>query len=153
MDLTRYQNNYNEIFIVLKNLSDDQINYKPADNKWSVHEIMTHLADTEVQSHVRFRTILANREPNMVYHDEMDWSVKLDYTKIKLDESLEVIRLMRKVNYNLLSRLKPEDFEKKGVHSARGELTLEALVNSYVDHVNTHLNQINKNINSMKGKL
>jgi hypothetical protein len=153
MNLSRYLNNYNEIFDVLKNLSEEQINYKPKQDKWSVHEIITHLADTEVQSHVRFRTILANREPNMVYHDEMDWSIKLDYTKINLEESLEVIKLMRKVNYNLLCRLKPEDFVKKGVHSTRGEVTLGDLVNSYVDHVNTHLNQINKNINSMRGEV
>jgi hypothetical protein len=153
MNLTNYLNNYNEIFEVLKNLSEHQINYKPAENKWSIHEIITHLADTEIQSHVRFRTILANKVHFMIYHDEMDWSIILEYTKINLEESLEVIRLMRKVNYNLLSRLKPEDFEKKGVHSTRGELTLKTLVNSYIDHVNTHLNQINKNINSMKGRV
>lgn len=146
MDLLKYKNNYNEIFEVLEKLTRDRINYKPAENKWSVHEIITHLADTEVQSHVRFRTILANKNPYMVYHDEMDWSVILDYSKINFEESLEVIRLMRRVNYNLLSRLKPEDFNKKGVHSTRGELSLEELVNSYIDHVNTHLNQINKNL-------
>ena len=151
MDLTKYRDNYNGIFEVLEKLSNDQINYKPAENKWSIHEIITHLADTEIQSHVRFRTILANKNPFMVYHDEMDWSVILDYSKIDLEESLEVIRLMRKVNYNLLCRLKPEDFNKKGMHSTRGEVSLEALVNSYMDHVGKHLNQINRNINSMKG--
>ena len=60
---------------------------------------------------------------------------------------------MRKVNYNLLSRLKPEDFQKKGVHSTKGELSLEELASSYIDHVDTHLNQINKNINLMKRKI
>jgi len=147
MELAKYQNNYDGIFKVLCTLSEHQINYKPAENKWSVHEIITHLADTEVQSHVRFRTILANKNPFMIYFDEMDWSIILEYSKINLDESLEVIRLMRKVNYNLLSRLKPEDFKKKGVHSTKGELTLEDLVNSYIEHVETHLNQINRSIN------
>jgi hypothetical protein len=147
MDLLRYLNNYNEIFHILKNLSNEQINYKPAENKWSVHEIITHLADTEVQSHVRFRTILANKVPYMVYFDEMDWSIILEYTQINLEESLEVIKLMRRVNYNLLSRLKPEDFNKRGIHSTRGELTLKDLVNSYINHVDTHLVQINRNIN------
>jgi hypothetical protein len=150
MELKKYQSNYNGIFEILEALSDQQINYKPAENKWSIHEIITHLADTEVQSHVRFRTILANKNPFMIYYDEMDWSIILDYSKINLDESLEVIRLMRKVNYNLLSRLKPEDFKKKGVHSTKGELILEALVNSYIEHVEAHLNQINRNISLMK---
>ncbi|MGD1005854.1 MAG: DinB family protein [Ignavibacteriaceae bacterium] len=153
MDLSRYLNNYNEIFEVLQKLSNDQINYKHAENKWSVHEVITHLADTEIQSHIRIRTILANKDPYMVYHDEMDWSIILDYAKINLEESLEVIRLMRKVNYNLLSRLKPADFKKKGVHSTRGELSLENLVNFYIDHVDKHLIQINKNICSKQEKV
>jgi len=57
---------------------------------------------------------------------------------------------MRRVNYNLLTRLTPDDFNKKGVHSTRGELSLETLANSYIDHVDAHLNQINRNIDSMK---
>ena len=83
----------------------------------------------------------------MVYFDEMDWSIILEYTQINSEESLEVIKLMRRVNYNLLSRLKPEDFNKRGIHSTRGELTLKDLVNSYINHVDTHLVQINRNIN------
>jgi hypothetical protein len=150
MDLIKYKNNYNDIFRVLESLSDAQIKFKPGENKWSIHEVITHLADTEIQSHVRFRTILANKNPYIVYHDEMDWSIILDYSKIDLKESLEVIRLMRRVNYNLLSRLTSEDFSKKGIHSTRGELSLEELANSYIEHVEAHLNQINKNIDSMK---
>ena len=67
MDLSEYKNNYSQIFNLLKKLSTDQINFKPDKNKWSIHEIITHLADTEIQSHVRARTILANKDPKMIY--------------------------------------------------------------------------------------
>ena len=150
MDLSEYKKNYKEVFELLKTLSKDQITYKPDKDKWSIHEIITHLADTEVQSHVRFRTILANKNPQMIYFDEMDWSVILDYTKVDLRESLEVIRLMRRVNVNLLSRLAPEHFNKKGFHSVRGELSLEELVSFYVQHVNDHLKQIKRNLSLME---
>ncbi|OGB99107.1 hypothetical protein A2V82_00160 [candidate division KSB1 bacterium RBG_16_48_16] len=80
----------------------------------------------------------------------MDWSVILDYTKVDLRESLEVIRLMRRVNVNLLSRLAPERFNKKGFHSVRGELSLEELVSFYVQHVNDHLKQIKRNLSLME---
>ncbi|MBN1996710.1 DinB family protein [candidate division KSB1 bacterium] len=150
MDLTEYKTNYTEIFNLLKKLSTDQINFKPAINKWSIHEILAHLADTEVQSHVRMRTILANKDPIMVYFDEMDWSIILDYNKVELNESLEVIQLMRKVNYNLLSRLLPEQFQKKGIHSVRGELSLEELIQFYIQHVNEHLRQIRRNLSLME---
>lgn len=153
MDLTEYQKNYLEIFELLKKLSDEQINFKPDKNKWSIHEIITHLADTEIQSHVRFRTILANKDPKMIYFDEMDWSIILDYTKVDLKESIEVIQLMRKVNYNLLSRLLPEEFSKKGIHSIKGELSLEELIKFYIQHVNRHLKQIKMNLSSIEGRV
>jgi hypothetical protein len=152
MDLSEYRENYSPIFELLKTLSKDQIDFKPEKDKWSIYEIITHLADTEVQSHVRFRTILANKNPEMIYFDEMDWSVILDYTKVDLRESLEVIELMRRVNANLLSRLAPEYFNKKGFHTVQGELSLGELVNFYVQHVNDHLKQIKKNLSLMGRK-
>lgn len=150
MNLENYKNNYSEILTFLNSLSTDQINFKPAKDKWSIHEIITHLADTEIQSHVRFRTILANKDPQMPYFNEMDWSIILDYTKVNLNESLEVINLMRTVNYNLLSRLPSDYFDKKGRHSKHGEISLKDMVEFYIQHVNTHLNQLKRNLSLLK---
>ncbi len=150
MDLKEYKKSYLPIFQLLKTLSQAQIHYKPDKNAWSINEIITHLADTEVQSHVRFRTILANKDPRMIYFDQMDWSVILDYPKVDLKESQQVIKLMRRVNYNLLGRLSSDQFNKKGIHSVRGELSLEELINLYIQHVNKHLGQIRRNILLMK---
>jgi hypothetical protein len=44
--------------------------YKPAPNKWSIHEIVIHLADSEIQSHVRCRMILAEPGGVIPNHDE-----------------------------------------------------------------------------------
>lgn len=152
MDLVKYADSYNEVFNLLETLSCEQINFKPAEDKWSIHEIITHLADTEVQSHVRFRTILANKNPFMVYHDEMNWSVMLDYTKIDFNESISVIKLMRGVNYNLLIRVPDENFDKKGIHSTRGEISLRELVDGYTRHVERHLEQIKRNYREWREK-
>ena len=149
MDIIEYKNNFKELFDLLPSLTEAQINYKPAENKWSVHEIITHLADVEIQSHVRIRTILANKNPQMIYYDEMDWSVILDYKKIDLNESLEIIKLIRCSNYNLLSRIPVEYFDKKGIHSTKGEMTLEYFVSSCIQHIYKHINQIKRNLQDM----
>jgi hypothetical protein len=149
MDLIEYKNNFKELFDLLPSLSEAQINYKPAENKWSVHEIITHLADVEIQSHVRIRTLLANKDPRMIYHDQMDWSVILDYKKVNLTESLEIIKLIRSSNCNLLSRIPAEYFNKKGIHSTKGEMTLEHFVSSCIQHVYRHIIQIKRNLQDM----
>jgi hypothetical protein len=150
MNLNEYKQNYIPIFKLLKSVSPAQINFKPDKNTWSIHEIITHLADCEVQSHVRFRTILANKDKTMIYFDQLDWSIILDYLQVDLKESLQVIKLMRKVNFNLLARLSPEQFQKKGLHSVRGELSLGELINLNIQHVNKHLGQIRRNISFMQ---
>jgi hypothetical protein len=149
MNLIEYKNNFKELFDLLTLLNETQINYKPAENKWSIHEIITHLADVEIQSHVRIRTILANKDSRMIYYDQMDWSVILDYKKIDLNESLEIIKLIRSSNYNLLSRIPAEYFDKKGIHSTKGEMTLEFFVSSCIQHVYKHINQIKRNLQDM----
>jgi hypothetical protein len=149
MNINEYKNNFKELFDLLPSLSETQINYKPAENKWSVHEIITHLADVEIQSHVRIRTILANKDPRIIYHDQMDWSLILDYKKIDINESLEIIKLIRRSNCNLLSRIPEEYFDKKGIHSTKGEMTLEYFVSSCLQHVYKHINQIKRNLQEM----
>ncbi|MFO7448289.1 MAG: DinB family protein [Ignavibacteriaceae bacterium] len=151
MNLAEYKDNFSPVFALLLTLGEDKINFKPAEDKWSIHEIITHLADVEVQSHVRIRTILANKDPRMIYHDQMEWSVILEYSKVDLKESIEIIKLIRESNYNLLSRIPPEYFKKAGIHSTKGEMTLDYFVNSIVNHTYKHLSQIKNNLEHFKG--
>lgn len=146
MNIEEYRVGLEKIEDFLKDLEPDVIAYKPAPGRWSIHEIIVHLADTEVQSHVRFRTILGDVEPQIVNHHEMNWSSAIGYESVDLDESLDVIRQMRLVNYNLLARLEEADFDKVGHHSVRGKVSLRDLVEAYTAHIDQHLDQMRRNI-------
>ena len=71
--------------------------YKPAPDKWSIHEVVIHLADSEVQSHVRLRMILAEPGTTIPNHDEHQWSVALNYLLSDVDEALTTIRHIRRL--------------------------------------------------------
>jgi hypothetical protein len=86
----------------LSQLPERMWKYKPAPNKWSVHELVIHLADSEVQSHVRCRMILAEPRTTIMNHEEYQWSVALNYLERDLQEALTIISIMRVANSNLL---------------------------------------------------
>ena len=119
--------------------------YKPAPNKWSVHEIVIHLADTEVQSHVRCRMILAEPGTTMMNHEEYQWSVALNYLSQDMQEALAVISIMRVANSKLIESVSESSWRQYCMHSRRGRITLEDWLKTYSEHIPQHVGQMRRN--------
>ena len=130
----------------LKTLPAELWPYKPAENRWSVHEIVVHLADTEVQAHVRGRVILAEPGGSILNFDQDKWARELGYTETSVEDALAVIRLMRRVNHALLARLPEEAWQRFAVHSVRGKVTLEDWLQIYTGHIHRHIDQMKRNL-------
>jgi hypothetical protein len=118
--------------------------FKPAPSSWSIHEIVVHLADTEVQSHVRFRTIIAEPATTLPYYDEYKWSQALDYSSQNLQLSLRIVALMRESNHSLLASLQEPLWSNACIHSVRGPETLDTLVRGYARHLHQHIAQMKR---------
>jgi hypothetical protein len=100
--LQQYQDGPQLLTDALSQFPRQMWKYKPAPNKWSIHEVFIHLADSEIQSHVRCRMIIAEPGTTIPNHDEHQWSVALKYLESDVDEALESIRLARLINSRLL---------------------------------------------------
>ena len=149
-DLEDYKNGYQDIIEVLDGIGPEKIRCKSSPDSWSIHEILVHLADTEIQSHVRMRTILADIPAIIMNHNEMAWSVVLRYRETGIDDALTIIKLMRRVNYKLLSTLENSEWEKQGIHSVRGIFSLQKCVSEYTEHLHQHIAQIQRNLKAFK---
>jgi len=119
--------------------------YKPALNKWSVHEIVIHLADSEVQSHVRCRMILAEPGTIIMNHEEYQWSIALNYLERDLPEALTIISIMRVANSNLIQSVSQSSWLNYCTHTTRGRMTLEDWLRIYADHIPRHVGQMQRN--------
>ncbi len=82
--------------------------------------------------------------------DEMTWAVALRYNNISMDDALAIIKLMRSMNYKFLQTLTAQEWQKTGTHSLRGVLSLEMLMQGYAEHIDRHIAQINRNLQSLK---
>jgi hypothetical protein len=118
--------------------------FKPAANSWSIHEIVVHLADTEVQSHVRFRTVISEPSTTLPYYDEYRWSQALGYSRQGIPMSLRIISLMRECNHSLLTSIHHSLWLNSCIHAVRGPETLETLVRGYTSHIGQHIGQMRR---------
>lgn len=135
-----------ELEVVLNNLAEEEIQFKPAGNKWNVREIMAHLADTEIQAYIRYRSVLCDIDPYLVFYDQDRWSVELKHYDIPVSESFSLFKIIRFNNYNLICSLSEDQLNKEGIHSTRGKVTIRGLINAYIGHLEKHYQQIKRNI-------
>src|ERR1700691_3725956 len=79
--------------------------YRPSAERWSIHEIILHLADSEASSYVRCRHLIAEPGASIAKFDAGRWAGTLGYFHQSTREALEVIRRLRKMTYQLLVAL------------------------------------------------
>jgi uncharacterized damage-inducible protein DinB len=111
-----------------------------APGKWSVRQILAHLADCEVAFAFRIRQTLA--EPNHVMQpfDQDAWSST--YTAYDAAAALQVFSALRDWNLKLVRSLPAEAFSKRCSHPERGDMTLQTIVDTMGGHDLNHLGQI-----------
>jgi hypothetical protein len=136
---------------IIKGLPTAKLRKRPAPGKWSVSEILAHLADTEIIVAVRMRLILAAPGTPIAAVDQDSWVASGHYEKRDPRKSVEQFRVVREANLGLLKSLTPQQWKHHGMHSERGQETIERIVLMYAGHDVNHLRQIER-ILSAKGK-
>ncbi len=120
-------------------MSHEQLVARPVPGKWSTLEVVCHLADFEIIFADRIKRVIAENEPTLFGGDPTVFAARLAYNERNLDEELLLIALIRQQVARILQTLKPEDFQRRGIHSESGPMTLEALVQRITGHIPHHL--------------
>jgi len=129
---------------LINGVSTAKLRKRPAPEKWSVSEIVAHLADGEIVGAFRMRLILGSPGAHIVAYDQDQWVTSGHYDKRDPRESVEQFRVLREANLALLKSLKPEQWKDYGVHSERGQESIEHIVRMFAGHDINHLQQIEK---------
>jgi uncharacterized damage-inducible protein DinB len=112
--------------------------------KWSIAHVLRHLADSEVVWGWRMRLILAQDRPPLTGYDQDQWADRLHYADADAGDSIDALRVLRRDNLKLIERATPEDMQRVGVHSERGEESAGYLMHLYAGHDLLHLSQIDR---------
>jgi len=131
-----------KIASLLRGKSPAKLRKRPAAGKWSVAEILAHLADAETVTAWRIRQILGAPGTPIQAFDQDAWAAALHYAKRDARQSLEVFRVMREANVALLKSLSPEQWQHFGMHAERGQESIEHLVRMMAGHDLNHIKQL-----------
>ncbi len=145
-----YGNAYTELTRALRKFPKRMWKYKPAPDRWSIHEIIVHLADSEANSFIRCRRFIAEPGKQVLGYDESGWSRALDYHKRDTETALELFKLLRKSSYELIKTLPATVWSNTVEHSERGTMNFEQWLETYEKHTHSHISQMTKNFEAWK---
>jgi uncharacterized damage-inducible protein DinB len=127
------------------NLNEDELTVFPFKDKWSIKEIAFHILDSELVGSIRFRQTITQSDTVFPFYNQDIWTKELEYQQrdiYELQDALEMFRLLRLSNSRLLKSVKEDQWDLKGFHPERGELSLRQLLEIYADHCERHIDQI-----------
>ena len=122
----------------------DVLDRPEAPGKWSMTQVLSHLADSDLVWGWRLRLILAQDRPTLTGYDQDAWADRLGYADAEPRESVAMFSVLRKSNLRLVSRATPDDLQRVGVHVERGEESLAHHLKLYAGHDLLHLNQLER---------
>lgn len=129
----------------LHNARPEELVRRPAPEKWSIAEIVAHLADAEMAFAWRLRNMLANPGVDLMWWDQAAWAERLGYAQQDPGISATVFRILRESNLRLLESVPRLAWvECYGIHDTRGRQTVEDFVRLEAAHDLNHLLQIDR---------
>jgi hypothetical protein len=129
-----------ELRAAIKGMSAEQIAARPVPGRMTTLEVLCHLADFEAIMAERMKRVIALGDtPLILAADENLFLKELHYADRDAAEELTLIEATRGQMGRILMKLPAEAYQKTGVHTQKGLLTLERVVQGAVNHVNHHL--------------
>ena len=124
----------------------EKLGRRTAPDKWSVAEILAHLAEAEVGSTWRYRQMIEHDGLRLESYDQELWESLDRSSNRDPKESLQLFRLLREANLRMFDNLTPEQWQRHGTHAERGHMTVHDLAVQIAGHDINHLEQIRKQL-------
>ncbi|HLP30052.1 MAG TPA: DinB family protein [Geothrix sp.] len=120
--------------------------WRPAEGRWSAHEVVVHCADSETYAATRIRLLLAEVEPLIVGYDENLWARRFDYHASDPELALHVVETVRAHTSAMLATLPDQAWGRMGRHTHSGPYGTDHWLRSYGEHLEVHAAQIRRNL-------
>jgi hypothetical protein len=139
-----YGNAYRILTEALARYPKEIWTFKSPDDPWSVHEIVVHITDSEANSFVRCRRLIAEPGTKVMAYDENGWMKALRYSEQSTDDALELFRWLRLTTYKLIKTLPESIWSNTIHHPENGTMTLDDWLEVYASHIPDHVEQMER---------
>ncbi len=150
--IEQYARGVDRLRAALAKVPVEALQWRPAPNRWSAHEVVVHCSDSEANAALRIRYLLAEKEPLIVGYDQEAWARLFDYHGQPIEEALAATAAARGRTVPLLRRMSEADWAREGRHTESGRYTAEDWLRIYAAHLEGHAGQIEKNLAAWKAR-
>jgi hypothetical protein len=133
---------YEKLIAALPQFPREMWQHRPAPDRWTIHEIIVHIADSEANSYVRCRRFVAEPGSTVMGYDEAGWAQQLSYHAQSPEAALELFKQLRAASYHLIKTLPEAVWANTVVHSESGVMTMDDWLDIYDRHVPDHIAQM-----------
>ena len=112
---------------------------------WSIREHLLHIADSEANSYIRCRRLIAEPGRPLMDYDENRWAKSLRYSDMNADDAIALFRLLRRQTHALISALPDAAWLNTCRHPENGPMTLDDWLLVYEAHIPEHLTYMQEN--------
>jgi hypothetical protein len=137
-----YQQAHELLTGALNQFPKEMWQYKPGPDRWSIHEIIVHITDSEANSYIRCRRFIAETGKPVMAYDENRWADLLNYHGQNPEDALELFRLLRRMSHRLIKDLPEAVWSNTVDHPENGIMTMDDWLSVYTHHVPEHIQQM-----------
>ncbi len=130
----------------LKEFPREMWQFRDEHGCWSIHEHIVHITDSEANSYIRCRRIIAEQGEPLMAYDENQWAAALDYHNQSTEDALALFEWLRHKSYTLIRSLPEPVWARSSFHPENGETTLDDWLDTYERHVPEHLEYMRQNV-------
>jgi hypothetical protein len=123
-------------------MTSEQIDAAPIPGKWSTRQVICHIADFEPVYADRMKRVIAEDQPLLMSGDPDLFAAKLAYNQRDIENELRLIEIVRQQMATILRAVPAETFQRTGMHSTDGPLTIETLLTRITGHIPHHVQTI-----------
>lgn len=123
-------------------LTGEQLRQPEVPGKWSILDVVCHLADTELVAGFRLRQTLAHERPRLPGFDQDLWAERLRYREEDFEETMHRLAALRSANIRLAASLSHRQLDRVGVHEERGDEPVRHMLRMMAGHDLAHLRQV-----------
>src|SRR5262252_10013896 len=134
----------------ISGLSSSQLKWRQEPAKWSIAEIIAHLADAEIVASWRMRSVIGENGVTVQPFDQDAWASTFNYRGRDAKHSLEVFQTLRENNLSMLKEIPKETWDNYGMHLERGKETISHLARMFAGHDTNHVLQVEGIVKELK---
>jgi len=137
-----YGQAYDKLVAALPRFPREMWQYRPSSDRWTIHEIIVHIADSEANSYARCRRFIAEPGSTVMAYDEMAWAQRLNYHAQSPEAAIELFRQLRAGSFELIKTLPEETWTNTIIHPESGVMTMDEWLDIYDRHIPDHIAQM-----------